>query len=135
MNRWAILSYPSSLQGLARSGDAGTLVLGDAQAQGLSGPGGGHGVPLLFGDADGEEAAVRVPLVLQELLRHEPGALERLVACLEAGEVGPAALSCALDPRHSNSPRTPNRCHLMRLLTKYARLTAYAMYFVCPAGV
>ncbi len=69
-------------------------------------------MPLLCGDADGEEAAVRVPLVLQELLRHEPGALERLVACLEAGEVGPAALSGALDTRHCIISRAPH-CGLL----------------------
>jgi hypothetical protein len=55
------------------------------------GGGGGGG-----GELAGGPSLFRVPLLLRELLRHEPGALERLQACLEAGEVRVGGVSTAL---------------------------------------
>ncbi|GIM05797.1 hypothetical protein Vretimale_10186 [Volvox reticuliferus] len=62
----------------------------------------------------------RVPLVLRELLRHEPGALERLQACLKAGEefeetvqvpatLGPflTSLRVSLEPPNSSGADPP----------------------------
>ncbi|GLI62575.1 hypothetical protein VaNZ11_005249 [Volvox africanus] len=41
---------------------------------------------MVAGVGDPGPGLFRVPFVLRELLRHEPGALERLQACLKAGE-------------------------------------------------